>query len=91
MPGDSGRFFKARGGCFSRALKDEWEINQAGRGRKSSWGRHSLVMARRREGSLSPGKAVWLISVVDTAGRSGRGVHRALWCLLIELFLFHCY
>lgn len=60
----------------------------------ASWGElpgegHNLVVAGRREGSLSPGRAVQLISVVETPGRSVRGLHRASWYLLIALFLFH--
>lgn len=44
----------------------------------ASWGElpgegHNLVVAGRREGSLSPGRAVQFISVVETTGRSGRG------------------
>lgn len=36
--GPQGRFFKAEDGCFSRALTDEWELHQAGRGRGSLLG-----------------------------------------------------
>lgn len=75
--GTQGRFFKARGGCFSRALKDEWEVNQTGRSRRSLLQEAQLGDGQKERRLPLPWEIVWLISVVKTAGRNGRGCPRA--------------
>lgn len=91
--GPQGRLFKAGDGCFSRALTDEWELHQAWRGRGSLL-REAQPADGQKERRLPlpatpPGKAVQFINVSETAGKSGQGLHRALWFLLIELLLLH--
>ena len=49
--GPQGRFFKARGGCFSRALTDEGEFHQARRSRGPDDGRKERRLRVSQESS----------------------------------------